>query len=282
MREWISTHRHMLLLGLAVWFLVIPLGFILRGIPTAVAAAEVGPPVGPEDPLEIAAKVRQAGERWLASLGDDGWLYLARKFDNPYAQGVDPDVGWPLFRLYLEELWFQLDTGGNVVTVLIRTTDLERGNAYRLAWEPGRILREPDWADEFPAWPDFPPPIDGLCTLGIEEAARLAVARQGETFGLVTAQWAPDGDLLSATAEIRHPPVTVPDFTGKPDTYVGTKTVCRWDPATGALTESEYWLLASNGTEFLMTRGFDYQAARVLSPPGDMMDLLDQLRAEQK
>lgn len=267
--------------GLMLLLATAGLGFA-RARDQRVGLTAAGAEAAPDDPMQVAAAARRMGERWLTSLGDDGWLYLARKFDNPYVQGIDPDVGWPLFRLYLEELWFRLDTGGKVAAVLIRTTDLERGNVYRLAWEPGRILREPDWVDEFPAWPDFPPPIEGLCTLDIEEAARLAVARQGETFGLVTAQWAPGGDLLSATAEVRHPPVAVPDFTGKPDTYVGARTVCRWDPVTGALTESEYWLLASNGAEFLMTRGFDYQAARVLAPPGDMMDLLGRLRAGQK
>jgi hypothetical protein len=239
------------------------------------------------DPHEIASRAQEMAEKWRTSIQGQGWLFLSYNDELPYVKGTDPDTGWPLFNRVLWEQWYELDKDGLVTALLVRATDLDRGNVYRLAWQDGNLTRSPAWTlDAGPEWLsyDYRPINDHFCITSIIDAAELATKGTAEMTGEVTeeSQLVDGKTVWSIRATLRHPPEITTDVTGVEGTYSASAISCSWSQETGVLIGSELRFVTDAGSEVLYQRTFDYEAAMVEEPPSEMLQLLEKLADANK
>lgn len=231
------------------------------------------------DQNDIVARSHALAEKWYASISANGWIYLTYKEHFPYARGVDPDTGWPIFSQIQWEHWYLLDEKGQVTVYLLRTTDMVRGNVYRLVWRGGHVTRIPGFSpDSELNWKtfDYTPILDHFCVTMIEDTELLAGGSGAELSSSLLEGWQNnDGrDLWYASAINNYPSVTTEDVTGNSDTYISNELTCLWDPETGSIIKTIYSFTNKDGAEVIYQQTFDYAASNVKSPPEDMEELL--------
>jgi hypothetical protein len=230
------------------------------------------------DRSDIISTSNELTQRWLDQMGDNGWLYLSYKDEFLVDEsGVDPETGRPLARRALWELWYELDSsGGEVISVLVRHTDLDSQDVTRVAWKDDTLLRYPSGTMERGHPWEYQPIRDHFCNTEIGRTMRLA----GDTSGTVTDEWVRDktGDeVWEVRMTVGYPAVSTTDVSGQPNQYVATETRCTRQVETGAIQSSELAFVTEDGKRILYERTYDYSANRVQEPPAEMRELLEQL-----
>jgi hypothetical protein len=229
------------------------------------------------DSSDIISTANELTAKWLDQLGNDGWLFVSYKDELLGSLGIDPETGWPLANKALWEHWYELDSDGRPASVLVRHTDLERGNVTRVVWTDGVLLRDPSGVKEDGhQWEIYRPIVDHFCNSKLSETLRYS----GEVVGEVSEDWTEDANgnaLWVVTMKVTYPPVSTADVSGEPNTYIATETTCTRNAETGAVVNSDHVFITLEDDRLLYQRTYEYVVTRVPQPPAEMLDLLDKL-----
>lgn len=236
------------------------------------------------DIQDIINKADELTTKWINSLENGNWLYLASKYETSEDVGVDPDTGLPLPNKSLWESWYTLDIDGRQTTYLLRRTDLERGNIDYVAWQDDLLYRLPsetliDTSQQGDVWRMFSPLRDDSCNSRLQTflspvnddivkkvSAELISTSNGE-------QW-----VVNMVTE--HPPVS--GVSGFPDkVFNGEEFICYRNNESGAMEGSELYLITDKGERVLLNRVYDVTAQWVDEIPADMLDILQKLNSAE-
>ncbi len=240
-----------------------------------------------DDTDNVQAIINKADElstKWLNTLGNGNWLYLASKYETTEDVGADPETGLPLPNKSLWENWYALDADGRQTIYLLRRTDLERGNVDYTAWQHDVLYRLPSgvWVDtsqQGNVFQAFRPLSDNPCSSRLQTFLTPAdnnIARKISEEILSNL----NGEQWIVTMIIEHPPVSdVSGFSGS--VFTGEEFVCRWDNQTGALEGFEQFLITEKGERVLLNRAYDFIAQWVDDIPAEMVDILQQLNSAE-
>jgi len=234
--------------------------------------SQAAPTAGPTS--AIAARVESLSEKWMQQVGVEGWLFFTYKDEITGPVGNNSETGWPIANQAQWELWYELDQSGQAVTVLVRHTDLERGNVTRVAWRDGTIFRDPIGTIEGGhAWGDYHPIKDHFCSTSLLDLAPSAEVNES---------WSSDNDGLLHWITVLHDansPISTSDISGEMQEYVATELTCGRNAATGAVEFSNLTFIPSFGEPIVYQTTYDYSVTQVAEPPFEMLQLLEQLSA---
>lgn len=218
----------------------------------------------------VPQKALLLSSEWAGSLGAGDWLFFTYTDRLEGNLGFDPDSGWPLANSAKWETWYRFDENGRAIAVLVRHTDLERGNITRVAWRDGTLLRDTSGQPESGHdWSQYDPFRDHFCNQVVALKNSVTLER-----------WEPDatGQTLWVTiTSVASEPVTTPDITGELATFVASETTCARDPNSGVIQFTTLSFVEQDGTKVEYESTRNYSAEKVSAPPAEMLNLLDKL-----
>lgn len=229
---------------------------------------------------EIINKGDELTKKWLNSLGNGNWLYIASKYETAEDVGVDPDTGLPLPNKSLWESWYTLDTDGRQTTYLLRRTDLERNNLDYTAWQNDILYRLPsetllDTRQQGDVWKMFRPLNDVSCNSRLQtflSPISNDIAQKISAELISTS----NGEQWVVTMVTEHPPVS--DVSGFPSkVFTSKEFICYINNESGAMEGSELYLITDQGERVLLNRVYDVIVQWLDDIPADMLDILQQL-----
>ena len=246
--------------GYLVWVGILLLGAVVWGVRQAGRAKGKG-----LTPDEMVQEVRAHNTQWWRQIPGQGeWLLVVSLWENPFAQGQEPDTGWPIFRRYRESLWFHFTSNGTIDAVVGQSEHLDGPHAYRIAWKPGFFVREPALmaADQAApgTWPEHP--ILDACAAVLEatwhenkEQAEVAFTAEASRARVAVVHPIPPTDILPVAQKV-----------------VAEEVACAWDGPTTLIQEQRYW--TETGEKVLYLRRQIVEARWVAQPPQGLLALL--------
>jgi len=265
--------RKILFLGiLSTVLLAVAGGVVLFGTGKARAASL--------SPDAAQRKLDALTESWWQSLNGRGWLYIKYEIYAPNSVGKDPDTGWELFKRAKEEIWSLSNGDGEVQVVLIKTVDEEHpDHVYRLAWEKGRLLREPGFRGDAPDWQnwDYHFILDSGCAREVRE-----VAQSGDEATKRTEILSKEGKYQWEVTLTQYfpSPVQLPEMSTK-DLFTASRLICTWNTHPAHLVDVTHFYVSEEGKEVLSEQISGFEAHRVKELPADMQALLNRLEAQK-